>query len=160
STLRPVMGPLWRATCLGAAVLVVAGFFFLPPVMKEARARRALDGALASAGGEAGAARQPDVMVARLLEVERDWPGTGAARRAAAMRPLYEGLAAAHALYPVRGCLDILRQAGRSIEEYRQKNGRPPAALADLPLEGPAKVDPWGRPIRYRVSEGHYELSS
>ena len=160
SLARVVTNP-WRATCLVALALLAAGVYFLPSMMREARARRALDAAVAGSRGiEKDEA--PEAVAGLLRAVERDYPGTDAARRAASMRPVYEGVAMARAMYPVRAALDILRQTARAVEQRRERGGELPASLDQLVPSDMEKLpqDPWGRPLRYRASASQYEVSS
>jgi Type II secretion system (T2SS), protein G len=97
-----------------------------------------------------------------LKDLEVRYPDTEAARRAAKMRPLYEGLLAARARYPVRQAIDVLQQTARAIESFKGRTGSLPAGLralvpGDIP-EVPS--DPWGETLQYVVRGTHYRLTS
>jgi len=145
----------WPAVCL-YAILVPALALHLT-ACSSYRARREFERAISLE-------RQGrmEEMVVLLRNIEQRYPGTEAARRAARMRPLYEGLLTARARFPVRRAVDILRQVAGEVERHRELSGTLPRALAELvPSELPAiPDDPWGRELRYECRGDHYRLSS
>ena len=100
--------------------------------------------------------------IAGFDEVVESYPGTAAAERARRDAVLYRGLEGAVDNYPVHRVRDLLIDAARKVEAYRGRNRRPPAGLDAVFSGGAVPVDPWGRPIAYRVfRDGRsYEIAS
>jgi hypothetical protein len=90
------------------------------------------------------------------------YPGTAAAERARRDAVLYRGLEGAVDNFPVHRVRDLLIDAARKVEAYRGRNRRPPAGLDAVFAGGAVPVDPWGRPLAYRVFRGgrSYEIAS
>ena len=145
----------WRAACFLLAFLLLASF--TAPSCSSYRAQKDFDRALKL--GEEG---KTEEMVEWLKRVEQDFPGTSAARRAAAIRPLYEGLIVARERFPVRRAMDILRQTSRVVERYRERTRRLPTSLQEMvPGELPSLPrDPWGSELLYERRGDHYALST
>ncbi len=103
-----------------------------------------------------------DRAIARFDEVVETYPGTAAAERARRDAVLYRGLEGAVDNFPVHRARDLLIDAARKVEVYRGRNRRPPAGLDAVFEGGAVPVDPWGRPLAYRVlRDGRsYEIAS
>lgn len=94
--------------------------------------------------------------VERFDRVLAEYPGTRAAERAGSDVKLYRGLLEASRRFPVRRAGDLLIQTARAVERFRQTNGRSPSSLDELvpAYLSSRPVDPWGRPLDYRMKPG------
>ena len=106
--------------------------------------------------------RSLDTAIERFDEVVETYPGTAAAERARRDAVLYRGLEGAVDNYPVHRARDLMIDAARKVEVYRSRNRRPPAKLDAVFEGGAVPVDPWGRPLVYRVFRNgrSYEMAS
>lgn len=106
--------------------------------------------------------RSLEKAIARFDEVVEQYPGTAAAERARRDAVLYRGLEGAVDNFPVHRVRDLMVGAARKVEAYRSRNRRPPAGLDAVFEGGAVPVDPWGRPLAYRVFRGgrSYEIAS
>ena len=106
--------------------------------------------------------RSLEKAIVRFDEVVETYPGTAAADRARRDAVLYRGLEGAVDNFPVHRVRDQLIDAARKIERHEARNRRPPASLDAVFEGGAVPVDPWGRPLVYRVfrSGRSYEVAS
>lgn len=141
---------------IASVVLLLAGLA-LACADDDARAE-----AMYGEGVRLAEARSLAKAIERFDEVVKTYPGTAAAERARRDATLYRGLEGAVDNFPVYRVRDLLIDAARKVERHRARHRRPPADLTAVFDAGAVPVDPWGRPLAYRVFRNgrSYEVAS
>jgi hypothetical protein len=85
-----------------------------------------------------------------------EYPDSPAAERARADLVLYRGLLEAARRFPLRRAGDLVVQTARGVERFHRDKGLWPSSLRELVPDylSSEPIDPWGRPLDYRVKAG------